>query len=253
MELSTLEAAKAHAIAEFPKESCGLIVRAEDGEVYVPCRNTAETPNAHFTLPPEDYMAAEDLGEVTGLVHSHPGSAVEPSEGDRASCEASGLEWFILRTDRDEDTGDVGVTDTYSWKPTGWRAPLIGRSFHYGVLDCWALARDWYREELGVELADVDHGPDGWWNDLETDFSPYESQANYDKAGLVRVDGGPLQRGDLIIMQIRSRAGKPNHVGILIDDQRCIMLHHLYNALSDRVLYGGYWRDTTRFVLRRKT
>ena len=39
-----------------------------------------------------------------------------------------------------------------------------------------------------------------------------------------------------------------NHAGILLDDN--ILLHHLYGHLSQRVPYGGYWRDRTVMVLR---
>ncbi len=250
-----LAEACAHAVVEFPRESCGLIVQGLDGsEWYHPCRNAAVTPSEHFVLPPEDWDAAEQTGDVIAVVHSHPGHPARPSEGDLASCEATEIEWIIIRTDRDEVSGQITATETHSWRPSGWRAPLLGRSFHYGVLDCWALARDWYQEEMGIDLSKVplDRGVDGWWNDPASTFSPYEDPENMAKLGFVRIDGPPSRRGDLIVMQVRSRAGKPNHVGVLVDDQRGIMLHHLYNALSERTVYGGYWQETTRFVLRRK-
>lgn len=250
-----LLAAQAHAIAEFPRESCGLIVRTVEGEdVYYPCRNTAVSASEHFVLMPEDWVAAEELGEVVTLVHSHPGHPARPSEGDLASCEATGIEWVILRVDRLEDSGAIEVTEIHSWRPNGWQAPLVGRSFHYGVLDCWAVVRDWYREEMGIDMSHVplDRGVDGWWRDLNSTFSPYESAENMERLGFERVDGLPSKKGDVIVMQVRSPSGKPNHVGVLIDDQRVIMLHHLYDALSERTVYGGYWQETTRFVLRRK-
>lgn len=247
--------ASAHAVAEYPRESCGLMIVSEQGLEYVACRNIAATPQQHFSISRADWRGAEARGEVVGVVHSHPDGPVTPSEGDRASCEATQLHWHILRVDRGED-GPPVVTEAYSWAPEGWEAPLIGRSFHFGVLDCWALARDYYHRELGIELADVDHGPDGWWtvDDPEYTFSPYEDPGNYERAGLVRLPKGtPLRAGDLIVMQVRSKSRKPNHVGILIDPDRGTMLHHLYGSLSDRVVYGGYWQEVTRFILRHKS
>lgn len=243
--------AAAHGIAEYPRESCGYIVDAH-GLKYFPCQNLATTANQQFKIGGKDYMAASKLGKIVGVVHSHPDGAARPSEGDLAACEASRLPWHILAVHRG-DSGDLAVVDRYSWQPSGYRAPLVGRSFFYGVLDCWALARDWYLEELGIELADVDHGPDGWWQ-TDSDFSPYEDEANYEKAGLVRLPKGtPLQLGDLLVMQLQSKSGKPNHVAVLIDPDRSIILHHLYGSLSDRTVYGGFWQEATRFILRHKS
>ncbi len=60
MEQTTLQAIQAHAVAEYPRECCGLVVATAAGEQYLPCRNTAETPSGHFRLPAEDFADAED-------------------------------------------------------------------------------------------------------------------------------------------------------------------------------------------------
>src|SRR5260363_36280 len=71
MQASVLEALRTHAAADYPRESCGLILKANGQEHYVPCRNLAAS-DAHFILHPEDYAAAEEAGEVVCIVHSHP-------------------------------------------------------------------------------------------------------------------------------------------------------------------------------------
>ncbi|MEM8205417.1 NlpC/P60 family protein, partial [Morganella morganii] len=48
------------------------------------------------------------------------------------------------------------------------------------------------------------------------------------------------------VMQVQAPVA--NHAGILLDDN--MLLHHLYGHLSQRVPYGGYWRDRTVTVLR---
>ena len=63
---------------------------------YFPCRNIATEPNEEFRLDPEDYAAAEDLGEVIGIVHSNPDATSRPSPHDLAMCEATALPWHIL-------------------------------------------------------------------------------------------------------------------------------------------------------------
>ena len=72
MRKNILSAIQAHAAGEYPKECCGLLLIVGRKEQYFPCRNTATEPNEEFRLDPEDYAAAEDLGEVIAIVHSHP-------------------------------------------------------------------------------------------------------------------------------------------------------------------------------------
>lgn len=72
MNPSTQSAIREHALAEYPREACGLIVVAKGKERYIPCRNVADTASEHFILPAEEYAAAEDQGEITTVVHSHP-------------------------------------------------------------------------------------------------------------------------------------------------------------------------------------
>lgn len=82
--------AEGHAILEYPKEACGLLV---DGK-YWPCQNVADDPAHDFILNPADYMEAMGFGTIEAVVHSHPlgGQASEP---DRKSCSQTKLVWHI--------------------------------------------------------------------------------------------------------------------------------------------------------------
>lgn len=240
----TLAAAQAHARAEYPKESVGLVIRTDAGEEYRPCANAAEQPDRDFKLPAEDYADAEDDGEIVCLVHSHPNGVARPSHLDRLQCEASGIPWLILTL------GATEFGQTCAFEPEGWEAPLVGREFHYGVLDCYTLVRDWYAREWGIKLPEFDHGPDCWWDKRHPNhrpgFSPYMD--NFASAGFTDISG-PIQTGDVILMQIK--ADEPNHAAVYLGDG--VMLHHLYNRLSERTVYGGMWAEVTRKIVRLKT
>ena len=120
----------------------------------------------------------------------------------------------------------------------------MGRSFHHGVLDCWSLCRDWYARECGLTLPNPERR-DKWWEDGHSDLY----MSNLADAGFtVLPDGAVPQRGDLILMQVQSRNGVPNHAGVYIGDG--LMLHHMYGRLSSRDVYGGYWREVTRCIAR---
>src|SRR3546814_4028951 len=90
MRKSTVAAMRAHAVQEYPRECCGLVVLVAGHEQYVPCANVA-LGGRHFVMAPEDYARAEDAGEVVALVHSHPDAPAQPSAADRVACEATGL------------------------------------------------------------------------------------------------------------------------------------------------------------------
>lgn len=222
----------AHARETFPAECCGLIVLDGDAPTYRPCRNISGNPDA-FAVHPEDYAAAEDIGEIIGVVHSHPNASSRPSEADKVACEASGLPWHI-----------VGLIDGEEpeWShivPCGYEAPLIGRTFSHGVLDCYTLIRDWYSRERGITLPDFTREYEWWYKggNLYVD--------NFQRAGFVRATGEPMP-GDVLLMQIM--ANVPNHGAIYIGDG--IILHHLFNRLSCREVFGGYYKKHCTHVLR---
>ena len=61
-----------HAQREDPKESCGLLLNVKGKERYYPCRNLSMTEHQCFIIDPEDYVKADNIGEIVGVVHSHP-------------------------------------------------------------------------------------------------------------------------------------------------------------------------------------
>lgn len=231
MNRQTLDAVRIHAAADYPREACGLVIVAKGRERYVPCRNIAGGTE-HFILTAEDFAAAEELGEVVAVVHTHPDAPATPSEADLVACESSGLPWYILAWPAD----DLRVIE-----PVGYQAPLVGRQFAHGVLDCYALVRDWYRRERGIDLPDFPRR-DGWWHEGEDLY-----MRQYADAGFVAVSQDtPELRGDVILMQVRAPVA--NHAAVYVGDG--LMLHHLHGRLSSRDVYGGYWQEITRCVLR---
>lgn len=91
MRQKTIKAIQEHAAAEYPREACGLVAQRGRAERYFPCRNLATESKDNFVLAPEDYAEVEEWGTITGIVHSHPDATTQPSELDKAQCDATFL------------------------------------------------------------------------------------------------------------------------------------------------------------------
>ena len=234
MEPSTIVAIQKHAAREYPRESCGVIIANRFGkEQYVECRNLAPGKD-HFIMDGRDYAAAEMAGDIIAIVHSHPNVSATPSQADLVECERSKLPWVIVNW----PTGQI-----HEFKPTGYKAPLVGRQFVHGILDCYTLVRDYFREELGIDIPDFERS-DGWWHKGENLYV-----RNYQKAGFFQVRQEDLKKHDVIIMQVASPKD-PNHAAIYIGNN--MILHHVMRRISCRTTYGGYWRKHTALIVRHR-
>lgn len=221
---------KAHAARESPRECCGLIVNIDTVSRYWPCRNMAGS-DSHFAIDPMDYAAAEDAGEVLTVCHSHPFASPQPSEADRVSCEQSGLPWLIV---------NFPLGTSHEFAPSGYLAPLIGRTFVHAVTDCFSLLRDYYARTLRIDLPDFDR-TERWW---EKGGDLYRK--HFAEAGFAPVPMADMREHDVILMQIRSKV--PNHAAIYLGGN--VILQHLQNRLSSRDIFGGYFRKNACLVLR---
>ena len=76
-----------HAKEDAPHEACGLVAIYKGKEKYFPCKNLAEELGEQFILDPDDWIEAEDQGEIVAVFHSHPDHPPMPSQADLASCE----------------------------------------------------------------------------------------------------------------------------------------------------------------------
>ena len=226
--------ALSHATHDSPFECCGLVLVHKGKQIYHACNNIAETPDEHFILDPLDYAEAEDKGEIVAILHSHPVSRPEPSEADRVACEKTGLPWHIVNP----NTREWGYCE-----PCGYELPYVGRKFVHGVVDCYALVRDWYAKEWGLHLRDYDRR-DQWWEKGENLYLD-----NFAKEGFREISVSDVERGDLILMNLVSPV--PNHAAIYLGDQ--LVLHHVQGRLSSRDVFGGYYLKSSACGLRHES
>lgn len=219
----------AHAQEVAPMEACGLVVVEQGAQVLRIAENVADDRLAGFRIAGAELARAEDQGLVA-ILHSHPDGPPTPSMGDRVGCEHTGHPWAIL---------GLPSEDWAFLEPSGYRAPLIGRPYAFGLLDCWSLVRDHFVQELGIDLPDFERR-DRFWERGENLFLDHALSAGFQPAP------GELRPNDVLMMAIRSNL--PNHCAVYLGDQT--ILHHRTGRLSGRELYGGFWPKATTHTFR---
>lgn len=237
---TSFESIREHAIGDYPREACGVLLRKGRKIIARRCANTDKRPTLFFEIAPDEFERCKTEGEVVGIYHSHPRRTSKPSEMDVAYCNAGDHPWIIVGIRHDDSTGfefDAPVVITP--EDIGYEA----RPYVAGVYDCYGLFRDYYKREFGIELSDYKRTPNFWKRGLRL------FEDNFEKEGFVRVCGD-AQVGDAFLIQMD--AGDANHCAIYIGNDR--ILHHCQDRLSRTDVYGGsVWQKHTVAHLRHKS
>jgi proteasome lid subunit RPN8/RPN11 len=221
-----------HALENMPRESCALLIDRGGKEDIILCKNIS-VPNDQFILDPKCYLFASLEGEIIAVIHSHCFAPPIPSSADKISCEESNLPWHICSV----PNGTWG-----SFQPSGYKAPLIGREFSHGILDCYSLIRDYFKETLSIEIPDFQRDYEWWSHGLDL------YKENFEKAGFFEIEHRDLKEHDCILMQIHSKV--MNHAAVYLGKD--VMLHHLTGRLSRREIFGGYYKKHSGKYLRHR-
>jgi len=224
--------ASKHAEESMPKESCGLLALIKGKETYWACKNIAESGFEYFVIDPDDWAECEDTGEIIGIVHSHPHGPITPSDNDKASCEYLGVQWHIY---------SPILKEWISFKPSGYKAGLFGRTWIWGQQDCWSLITDYFIEKLNINLKKWPRP-----KDLRTFAkNPYFVKV-LTESGFKKVSLDDIQINDVLLME--GMYEKLNHVALYIGDQT--IFHHNIKQLSCREIYDLKYIQATKEVYR---
>lgn len=223
-----IAAALAHAAECEPREACGVIA----GGVYVRLRNV-ETGFDQFALDMREFHTVAKQHPVEAVVHSHVNCGPAASEADHAACERIGLPFVILSW----PGGRVTVID-----PKGWRAPLVGRQWVWGALDCFTLVQDAMQQFAGITLPDYPRAW-GFWERDEDLIG--EAVAGSGFVALPK-DTAP-QHLDVLGMRFPG-VRVAHHLGVYLAPDR--VLHQFAGRLSVREQYSGPYQRATVLHLR---
>ncbi|MFO1157280.1 MAG: C40 family peptidase [Reyranellaceae bacterium] len=220
-----------HARSEAPRESCGLIL----GDDYVPCRNVADDPIRSFQIDGLAMVIALQSGRLRAVIHSHPDGPACPTRTDMTYQAEGEVPWGIVAV------SPVHGAEIFFFGDSLPIAPYEGRVFRHGVADCYALVRDWYRQEKAVTLPLTPRDP-AWWDLGQNVIEDNLGRFAFDAIGPEE----ELRVGDVPLFQIAAQA--INHTGVYVGHG--LVLHHLSNRLSRLDVLGPWRQKFVRKVMR---
>lgn len=232
---------KKHALKDYPNECCGLIVKTDKGYKYVKCENIAEDTVNNFAIKPDRLLEYD----VKCIVHSHCDvEEPEPSGNDIQSQIDCNILFGIVAVRPNKTTSEILYFPVEG-------IDLIGRDFRNGPSgsdhkgDCYAIIKDFYKQELNTELPEFPRYNE-WWKNGENLYLDGFSKAGFKDISEQIKSGKEILKGDVGLMSINSSV--PNHAVVMKDNQ--LMIHHLANRLS-RAEPIGRWSKYISYWLRR--
>lgn len=106
-----------------------------------------------------------------------------------------------------------------------------GKFYIYKESDCFTLIRDFYKNELSIEIPNYEYD-ENWWH---TGANLYIE--NMEDAGFEKVELENIIPNDIILIRLGTK--DPCHAAIYLGCEK--ILHHVVNRLSTVEDFSGYW------------
>lgn len=210
----------AHAMSEYPREACGMIV---DNELQL-VANVHIDPHHNFEFEWASYATFSTYSKIQAVLHSHTNGKDFPSRHDQEQQMAMSIPWGILTAT------SLSCGNMFWFGDSVPIPPLERRPFRHGVTDCYSLVRDWFRLNRGIALKNYPRDNE-WWHDGQNVVMDHWEDIGFRKINQIE------EVGDCVIAKIRSDV--PNHCGVHVGNGE--MLHHLSDRPS-RLEQIGLWK-----------
>jgi len=201
------EVLRRHAIEAYPEEAIGVLLASG----YRRLTNVSPEPHLYVALDPGEWDELVISETIIALFHSHPNGLFAPTAEDMRFQERLAIPFLLCATNGE------ACTPVAIWGDELETLPLVGRTFHHAITDCYELIRDFYRTEKNKLLPQFPRDW-SWWAqglDLYTDGFP--------TARFHRVSSEEVREGDVVLFSVRSNVS--NHGGIIRPNGK--ILHHV--------------------------
>lgn len=218
--------AKRHSIQNINEESCGLVFQKDDILYYLGAKNIAENRKNNFAIDPYAYLHAATTGKVIACFHSHIKNT-SFSWSDINNSFKLNLPYYLYNIKQDS-MSYFSPSECKNYKK------YLYLKFDYGKNDCFSLIRNFYKNELDIEMSDPAQ-------DRATKYIPPEnclvwSREKYkewaNENSLVDMDANnisQLKKYDILVFDGFNK-GEPSHGMIYIGNE--LVLHHPFNDIS---------------------
>ena len=181
-------------------------------------------------------FSKEKTDQSLAIIQANSDSDLSVSEDVRAEMNENNLAYTIIGRNRDHSK---------SYLPDRYFEKVFyeNRIYIYGMLDCYTLIRDYFRDKLDIWVpANIDRSF-GWWNsgrnlyvDLYKDYGFKETRER-------------IKEGDVLLFSFNN--GMPSHSAIYVGGGQ--MLHHMIGRFSCIEPFDGYYQMSLSGVLRHGT
>jgi proteasome lid subunit RPN8/RPN11 len=226
---------KAHALEQNPQECCGLVLRVDDELDVFPCENSSVDRDKYFRIPAGEYIKAKRIGEIKAVYHSHCNDLENFSEFDKLNSQNHNIE-FILYVIKNDNF--------LSYLPNCEYNSYVGRELILGQQDCWSLVRDFYKQELNIEIKDDYHRDESWLEDPKDTMDKCHEDEGFEKVDDLKIF-------DCVFFRMK-KTGPSSHVGIYLGND--LILHQMggVNGYSKIEEYSPRWEKFSNYITRHK-
>ena len=190
-------------------------------------KNVHHKPRGAWALGVNDLLLLNQRPPLV-LLHTHPSGIPSPSDLDTVMQLRHGYAWGIMALRGNGEDRVYEVLEPEYWGPGAPVEPLTGRSYLWGIRDCFSLVRDFYALQ-GIEVPNVPRVTN------PGDYPPnHEYAHNYfahwiPRVGFKEIEPHQKAFGDVAVVQLAHPY--PDHCAIYLGEHK--YLEHTATRASE--------------------
>lgn len=228
---------KMHSLKDNPKESCGFIVQDDGKFKCIPCKNESKEPIKNFKISSKDYLCSKkQYKKILYIYHSHTNDNNDFSEKDISCSEVLCLP--IIMYNLNSDLFKI-------YEPININKNYIGRYFEIGKYDCYTLIKDFFKNELSIDISAIITNYTDFF-EAQNVFNQNLSLNFLEKKGFKIIENKKLlEKNDILILQ--NSFGK--HFAIYLGNNQ--ILHQPMLSFSKIENYSNSYQKRTELIYRK--